>query len=244
MEKTINKIRKLMRLAESANPHEAALALKRATDLMTKHDIDVSTVDMSEEEGAALNKVDGDEVEYDIRDCTHVHIMGQLVAELCSCDMYQIGKRSSTMKLGWVGKEIHREAAKSMFEHLLRSWRRALDQDLKEAKSRDPLWTHMDAIMFRKSHIVGYCEEIIRRVHTLIDERESELKSAGTSMVPTQNAVHEYMESVGVSKKSVPLPPPEGSITGLMAGMKRGRDQNLVGNEVRAGSVGHCAALG
>jgi hypothetical protein len=45
----VEKIKKLLRLAQSSNPHEAELALARAFELAQKHQIDVSTLDMDEE---------------------------------------------------------------------------------------------------------------------------------------------------------------------------------------------------
>jgi uncharacterized protein DUF2786 len=45
----VERIKKLLRLAQSSNPHEAELALARAFELAQKHQIDVSTLDMNEE---------------------------------------------------------------------------------------------------------------------------------------------------------------------------------------------------
>jgi hypothetical protein len=45
----VEKIKKLLRLAQSSNMHEAELALARAFDLAARHHIDVSTLDMDDE---------------------------------------------------------------------------------------------------------------------------------------------------------------------------------------------------
>ena len=45
----VERIKKLLRLSRSSNPHEAELALARAFELAHKHQVDVSTLDMAEE---------------------------------------------------------------------------------------------------------------------------------------------------------------------------------------------------
>ena len=45
----IEKVRKLLRLAQSANPHEAGLALERAMRLAARHKIDVAGLDLDPE---------------------------------------------------------------------------------------------------------------------------------------------------------------------------------------------------
>ena len=45
----LEKIRKLLRLGKSANPHEASLAIARAFELARKHAIDLETVNLDDE---------------------------------------------------------------------------------------------------------------------------------------------------------------------------------------------------
>lgn len=45
----LEKIKKLLRLSESSNPHEAALAMKRAMDMADRHNLDLSSLDLDEE---------------------------------------------------------------------------------------------------------------------------------------------------------------------------------------------------
>lgn len=45
----VEKVRKLLRLAQSANPHEAALAMERAMSVAAKHRIDVAALDLDPE---------------------------------------------------------------------------------------------------------------------------------------------------------------------------------------------------
>lgn len=49
-EPILEKIRKLLRLGQSPNPNEAALALSRAFELARKHQIDLESVNLDDEE--------------------------------------------------------------------------------------------------------------------------------------------------------------------------------------------------
>ena len=51
MEKIIDKIRKLLALADSPNEHEAALAAKKAQELLAEHNLSLSELEGKEEEG-------------------------------------------------------------------------------------------------------------------------------------------------------------------------------------------------
>jgi hypothetical protein len=45
----VEKIKKLLRLGQSTNPHEAALALERAFDLAARHHVDVSALELDDD---------------------------------------------------------------------------------------------------------------------------------------------------------------------------------------------------
>lgn len=53
MEKILSRIRKLLELSKSANPHEAALAAERAAALMSEHQIEEATLRVAEPDRAA-----------------------------------------------------------------------------------------------------------------------------------------------------------------------------------------------
>lgn len=46
--KALDKIKKLLRLANSSNPHEAAAAMRQARALMEKHQLDQTDVDIAD----------------------------------------------------------------------------------------------------------------------------------------------------------------------------------------------------
>jgi hypothetical protein len=52
----LEKIKKLLRLSESSNPHEAALAMGRAMEMANRHNLDISTLDTDEEMAPIIHK--------------------------------------------------------------------------------------------------------------------------------------------------------------------------------------------
>jgi hypothetical protein len=56
MNEILEKIKKLLRLAESSNTHEAELAMARAFELAARHSIDLSSVDVDEDTKRLLHK--------------------------------------------------------------------------------------------------------------------------------------------------------------------------------------------
>lgn len=46
----LDKIKKLLRLGQSSNPHEAALAIERAFEIASRHNIELASIDLDEEE--------------------------------------------------------------------------------------------------------------------------------------------------------------------------------------------------
>jgi len=56
-ERTIDRIRKLLRLSKSPNPHEAALAMERAAQLAMQNNIALASVDPDEQSGGITSKI-------------------------------------------------------------------------------------------------------------------------------------------------------------------------------------------
>lgn len=56
MDPIIEKLKKLLRLGQSSNQHEAELAIERAFELAARHNIDMASVDVDEETKRILHK--------------------------------------------------------------------------------------------------------------------------------------------------------------------------------------------
>ena len=230
IEKAVDKIKKLLRLAESDNPHEAALAMANATKLMTKHDIEMSTINMDDDDAPA-NNVDGEQIDYRMEHDPWLASLALSVARLCNCKMYQVKfyrKRNSVYV--WVGDPEHREMAKTMFSYLLHAWKRQMQRDLNHEKFGVYGWGQKDTIRYKKSHLHGYCQVLCSRVTEMRQEREEELKEAGTSLVPVDNAIKTYMDSKNLRTGHERVA--SRSSAGTAMGRARGNQQDINGRHV------------
>ncbi len=52
----LEKIKKLLRLSQSANPHEAALAMRRAMDMADRHNLDLASLELDEEVAEIIHR--------------------------------------------------------------------------------------------------------------------------------------------------------------------------------------------
>jgi len=83
--KILDKIKKLLRLSKSSEPHEAALALQRAMELMQAHNISEQDIAISEVKEAGSQPTGG------VRANVITHRLASLIAHLFSCDLYYTG---------------------------------------------------------------------------------------------------------------------------------------------------------
>ena len=136
-EKIIDKIRKLMTLANSANEHEAALAAARATELMLKHEI--AEAQLATEEGAEVIEV----VERESIDESGSIIpwKGNLCAGLAQsmgCEFYYGSTkyvRGTKQKRTYliIGQESKRAMIKYMYDYLCAELIRLADSAFRKA---------------------------------------------------------------------------------------------------------------
>ena len=136
-EKIIDKIRKLMTLANSANEHEAALAAARATELMLKHEI--AEAQLATEEGAEVVE----EVERESIDESGSIIpwKGNLCAGLAQsmgCEFYYGSTkyvRGTKQKRTYliIGQESKRAMIKYMYDYLCAELIRLADSAFRKA---------------------------------------------------------------------------------------------------------------
>jgi len=235
MKKTIDKIKKLLRLAESSNPHEAALAMERATDLMTKHDIAMSSVKI-DDDSEVTNNVDKTTVNYSMEHDPLLQEMAQRIAVLCSCDVYRIKTyMRRNLELAWVGDPEHRETAQVMFEYLLSSWKKQVARDLHGEKrskiTKGYVWGQKETIRYKESHLHGYCSVLCNKIEKMIADRKKALEEAKTSLVPVNNAIEEFMINEGV-RTGRAAPVYSRSQAGYSQGQVRGAGQDIYGRHV------------
>ncbi len=124
LHKIIDKICKCFRLAESANPNEAAAALRQAIGLMQKYDISEEQVDAHE---ASINQMN----ETVVTSCSSgkpaywILALSNLVAEAFDCRVYIARKCHSKPEFVFIGADNRPEIASYLYIILYRSLGRA-----------------------------------------------------------------------------------------------------------------------
>jgi len=124
LNKIIDKICKCLRLAESANPNEAASALRQAISLMRKYDINdeqVNTheVSINQMNESAVNSSSASKPAY------WVLALSNLVADAFDCRVYISRKNRTKPDFIFIGVDNHPEVASYLFTILYRSLGRA-----------------------------------------------------------------------------------------------------------------------
>lgn len=133
LHKIIDKICKCFRLAESANPNEAAAALRQAVSLMQKYDISEEQVDAYE---LSVNQMN----EAAVTTCGHtkpaywILALSNLVAESFDCRVYIARKVQTKPEFIFIGADNRPEIASYLYTVLYRSLGRARARFLKELR--------------------------------------------------------------------------------------------------------------
>lgn len=149
----VERIKKLLRLAQSSNPHEAELALARAFELAQKHQIDVSTVDMDEESERIMHE------------WFHVGARVSLLQRLTIgivMTFFHVNACLSPARRGcvFVGTETDIAIANYVYDFILRQGRRQLGEyELSEKRSRRRMTPNK-----RRGFIQGFIYGISRQL--------------------------------------------------------------------------------
>lgn len=182
-EKIIEKLKKLFALGNSPNQHEAELAMKKASELMTEYQVNMTEIDLSEEGAAVKEDFDMKGADYDRR--IWVAVLAQSCAKLYDAECYSVSGK------GWVqrfyGTPVDIAAAKMTLEHLYKSWRSIVEHDWFNAINRaDP---DVSKMSFKASHGQGFACAIGRRIDQLVKERQAKVLSAtGRDLVVVKSA--------------------------------------------------------
>lgn len=206
-EKIVDKIRKLLALSKSDNQHEAELAAKRANDLMTKHQIEMSEIDIERMQKSGIT-----EERYKVKNqkmkLKWVEYLAQGVAQLFDCTILVNNNLHGT-SFTFVGHAEDIETSKLLFEHLYTSWFSIVDHDLKKAKEEFywKTWKPKDTMKFKAGHGLAFAVAIYWRCDSLKKEREQEVskKSTGKELVVMKkDALEEYgrEQRWGAAKKA------------------------------------------
>lgn len=211
-EKIVDKIRKLLALSKSSNPHEAAVALQKATALMEEHQI--KNIELAKEAGVTHSEVESVTGQHYIWAKT----LAFACAKLFDCTTINyIGMKG----FRFIGEEQNILCANQLFWHLFKAWKGMCNTDYKRDQPSDRK-------LYRKSHGLGFASVIFDRVEELTEKRhENIVKSTGTDLVVVSDAkLNNYMEENFKLKKASSRSLTTSS-SGLSQGMAAGKRVNL-----------------
>lgn len=190
--KIIERIEKLLRLSKSDNQHEAELAAQRASELMTKHQISMSSLDVEEMKNETIgqNLYEGETIKRQ-----WVPILADACAKLFDGMVVQKG----VSKIFFVGFDEDNKAAQELFRHLYGAWDGIVKRDSKieKLKRSDTGLFSVDfsqpfnGASYRNSHGLGYANGIRSRVFQLVKDRKKEVQAAsvaGTDLIIVKGA--------------------------------------------------------
>lgn len=179
LQEAIAKVTKLLRLSESSNPHEAALAAQRAQEILTRYDID----------RAALSLDGGSEPDEAIEDfsrrapldeggkslATWKLSLANTIAKANQSRIYRTG-----VAVGIVGRPSDVEKVRYLYDYLLREVDRLADRD---GKGCGKTW--------RTQYRFGVVEAITVKLAETRAKVENEMRAEvqGTALVRVNEAI-------------------------------------------------------
>jgi len=234
--KLIDRVRKLQALATSDNQHEAEAAAKMASDLMEKHQLSMSEVDIKELKNSGITEenytVDGQKMKLNwITNLAHG------CAKLFDGTILVNGKLHGTSFV-FVGFEEDIPMMKAMFENLYATWHMTVAVDLGVAKSEHnkqheingwnpPRWAPKDTMGFKAGHGAAYSNAIYWRCVELARDRKNNVgkTATGTALVIMKD---QQMDEYGTKKGWATRKQTQS--TGTASGRRFGRE---AGNSAR-----------
>lgn len=230
IEKIQSKIQKLLALSNSDNEHEAALAMRRAQDLMTKYNIDMADALVN----ITSSDIQEDTIELKVEVSNWVNALASACGNLFDCKTLVVKHGDKTWGLSYtfISTTANTSSAKYLLEHLIKCWKTFARDDYKAYKSDASIFDDVSQFRFNNSHGCSYSSVIHSRVCALLQERETELAATSgvAALVPvkTADAVKLFVE------KTYPLlkmsqGASSSSYSGKMAGKKAGERVPLGG---------------
>jgi hypothetical protein len=210
-ERIVDKVKKLLAFGSSPNENEAKTAMRMASELMQKHQIEMSEVLVEEERDSKAIKelyvVEGQRMKL-----LWIHHIAKSVAILFDGDVLDVLQQGTTRFI-FVGHPEDIQMMKMMFEYLYKSWQSIVETDLKISKRRfldkmrehfgdsmdDPEfkeamreiakelgkpaleWTPKMTMKFKSGHALAFAREIWARCVDLVEQRKQAVKGSGTS---------------------------------------------------------------
>lgn len=231
-DKILDRIRKLLALARSSNPHEAAAAAARAAELMAQHQLAEASLERE------VEAVGEHELDRCGRKVTWKSMLARGVCLACGCDCYWArpwidGAGGRSLRI--IGRAADVDAARYLYAYLVREIERltraAWNGRHSHAKAME------SARAWKNAFRSGAASEIARRLRTARQDaldaaRKRAVDDAATSEALVRvdrdaAAVTDYMSRLHLVSARRAL---VSSATGLYQGTLAGQQVNLGGN--------------
>lgn len=220
--KILDKIRKLLALSESSNPHEAAMAAGRAADLMTRHQVAEAELDLGEEGSNDVTEAGAERMRQ------KVAWKGTLIyglAKAFGCSSYWNRSSQSGVSLRLVGRKSDIDAALYMYQYLTKEVERLTNQAWEVA------WQIDTARVWKGSFRKGCARTISDRLIAARAETIRDLRNEGkstTALIKISDALTIYVKKLGLRAGRMAA---AGSSDGYGAGKRAGKSVDIGGSK-------------
>jgi hypothetical protein len=230
-DKIIEKIRKLLALSKSDNVHEAQLALTRANEMMTEHQLHMSQIDIDKMKDSRL--FEGQVVKVSETYRSFMRDIAKAAGRIFDAQEIGTGKQS---EIYYVGQKEDVSNANILFSHLFESWRSICSRDTKKWKEQHYEASQYEVKKYQISHGQGFASAVLTRATALASTRKSAVKTtaAGTALVVLKDQlIQQWVDDNTKSRKHTY----KAQSGGYREGYKAGQQINLgtaIGEEMKA----------
>lgn len=223
-DRILDKIKKLLRLSRSSNPHEAALALQRAMELAQANNLRLASIDPDDEVAGIRHKE---------RMESRLHYEKRLAVGLIQ-DFFSVRIIRGWNHLKIVGRAPDIQIAEYAYVYLVRACRLCLAAfEKEEAAARRRV-----TINKRRSFILGFMEGVRKNLHKLSVVRSDSLGSM-TDVITTKVLEMSRRDAYVAERWKLGKLPPvtfrmnDGSATnGFLDGMKTNLNRPVSGSDL------------
>jgi len=185
--KIVERVRKLMALAESDNVNEAANAAAAAQKLMAEHRISEAMLAVEAGEDEADIEVTNDVLADLGRKETWIGTLAMGLSKANGCQVYYRKEARLGVKLRIVGGTSDVQTVSYMYAYLVREVDRLCDAEAKSRRLAGVI-TVANARMWRASFRAGAAHELVKRIDAAAQEQRREqhnaaLDAGGTALV-------------------------------------------------------------
>lgn len=199
--KIVDRIRKLLALAQSSNPHEAANAAARAAELMAEHQIAEASIEVDGELGGDLANAAGEAIDEQVVEqfARAVSWKAMLIGGLArafGCRAIQ-RRKDGTVSLVIIGRPSDIDAFRYMWSYLTAEIDRLADEGWRTARSDS------SARSWKNSFRVSAAAEVSRRLLETRQQAMTDARSnpqAGAAMLKIdrhEDALTQYLADMG-----------------------------------------------